>query len=253
MTRAGLSILTETVDDDGEFSKFASAINGCLPMMGAWFFQVKRAKSGELCLMEVAPRVPGAMALHRELGVNFALLSVYVHLGRNICIQSMRDRFVKVSCCKIYANHFRVSLQDDVKALYVDLDDTLLYPVTPSLSERTTANPQVMSLLYEALAANIRVYLVTRHKGDVLATLKSARISGAIFQEIHHITDPRVNKLEVITDKPAIFLDDSFQERTKVSEGSSDVISLDVDALALARDLVKASIAKVNPLIKHEP
>ncbi|MBC1258927.1 ATP-grasp domain-containing protein, partial [Trichormus variabilis] len=48
-----------------------------LNFYGVWFFQLKQDKCGEYKLLEIAPRVAGAMAFHRVQGINFPLLSIY--------------------------------------------------------------------------------------------------------------------------------------------------------------------------------
>ena len=67
-----------------EFEKYAQAISSALEFHGAWFFQVKEGAEGALKLLEVAPRIAGAMAFHRVQGVNFPLLSLYESAGDSI-------------------------------------------------------------------------------------------------------------------------------------------------------------------------
>ena len=254
LTRAGISILTESVDDaDGRFHAMAAAINGALELVGAWFFQVKHALNGELCLMEIAPRIPGAMALHRAMGVNFPLLSLYVHLGRPVAV--MLPPLRCVACCKIYANHFAVSPLGEahaaLAAVYVDLDDTLLMHAGHPLlcagnasSAGVTAsahwpNPGVASLLFEAKAACIPVHLITRHAGEVRRTLEDACIHAAIFASVVHVTRAEEAKSSYIRERPAALLDDSFRERADAN--LAGILAFDVDSLELLRDLIRST------------
>jgi carbamoyl-phosphate synthase large subunit len=260
MTRAGISILTESVDDDaGNFRAMAASINDALVLVGAWFFQVKHAAGGELCLMEIAPRIPGAMALHRAMGVNFALLSLYVHTGRPVAVVPPPLR--GVACCKIYANHFSAppsEAQAILAALYVDLDDTLLmHAGHPLLAARRRSdvgagaaaesavefaprpNPSIVAILFEAFAARVPVHLITRHAGDVLATLGSACIHAGVFASVIHLTRAEVTKSSHILERPAALLDDSFRERADASRAG--VLAFDVDSLELLRDLIRSS------------
>jgi hypothetical protein len=245
LTRAGISILTESVEDSsGSFRAMAAAICASLPLLGAWFFQVKHAARGELCLMEIAPRIPGAMAMHRALGINFPLLSLYAHMGKPTAVLAPTLR--SVACCKIYANHFSFAAAGasaQLAALYVDLDDTLLLPAGHALlsggsTAPPAANPAVAALLYEARAAGLPVHLITRHKGEVQQTLDSACIHASLFSSIFHLKAGEA-KSSCILQRPAALLDDSFRERADAS--SAGVLAFDVDSLDLLRDLVRQS------------
>ena len=76
-TRNGISVNTVT-EDLPEAWPLADAIGRELNLRGAWFFQLKRNAGGELALLEVAPRIAGAMAAHRVCGVNFPLLAMKI-------------------------------------------------------------------------------------------------------------------------------------------------------------------------------
>lgn len=260
LTRAGMSVLTEcVVDGGGEFWDMAHAINGAMHFTGAWFFQVKRAVGGELALLEVAPRIPGAMAAHRAVGVNFPALSLYIHAGKPVTV--LPPTLAGVACCKVYANHFSVPAFErgggaaPLAALYVDLDDTLLMPCFAGSSSSTSdggntknenrppmtrdANPGVVAVLYEARVAGVPVHLITRHAGNVSATLAEACICEALFASIHHLTKGE-SKAARIRERPAALLDDSFRERADA--GTAGVHAFDVDAVDLLRDVVRGGM-----------
>jgi hypothetical protein len=245
LTRAGISIITESVEDaSGGFRAMATAINEAMALIGAWFFQVKHAAGGELCLMEIAPRIPGAMALSRSLGVNFPLLTLYAHLGRPTTVLPPALR--NVACCKIYANHYSFDAATSISALFVDLDDTLLMHEGHALfsgsgTRGATANPKVVALLYEACIVGLPTHLITRHRGDVSATLNAAHVNFGLFASVIHITDAHAPKSASIPARPAALLDDSFRERRDAS--AAGILTFDVDALDLLRDLVRASSA----------
>lgn len=237
LTRAGISILTESVSDtDHEFYTMAKKINERISFIGAWFFQVKRTRTGDLGLMEIAPRIAGAMFLYREQGVNFPLLSIYAHMGYPIQITS--PRLQSVVGCKLYRNYFHIPrlLDNPIVALYVDLDDTLLLPTLKR------ANPSIISLIYESNRLDIPVFLLTRHKGNVCETLDAACIHKSLFKEIIHITKADETKKDHIVNRPALFIDDSFSERNHCAE--NDIYALDVDSYELARDCLRASYSR---------
>jgi len=74
--RTGIAVNTVT-EHLPEVWQMAEIIGRTLHVQGAWFFQLKRARNGELVLLEVAPRIAGSMAVHRVIGVNFPLLSIF--------------------------------------------------------------------------------------------------------------------------------------------------------------------------------
>lgn len=78
-TERGISTETQTIEGD-EYREFAKAIAGKLRLFGAWFFQAKRDKYGNLCLLEVAPRIAGGSSLARMSGVNLPLMTLREHL-----------------------------------------------------------------------------------------------------------------------------------------------------------------------------
>jgi len=73
--RNGISTHSRIVKRE-EFYNFAMLISNQLEFHGAWFFQLKEDKKGLLKLLEIGPRIAGTMALNRNRGVNFPLLSI---------------------------------------------------------------------------------------------------------------------------------------------------------------------------------
>jgi hypothetical protein len=242
LIRAGISIMTGTTEDiHNEFYDIAQKINETLPFVGAWFFQVKQTKTGELCLMEIAPRIAGAMFLYREQGVNFPLLSIYAHM--QLPTKIIKPSLSHVVGCKIYKNRFYLPqfISNPIVAFYVDLDDTII------LTDLQCVNPSIISLLYESKMAKIPIYLITRHKNIVEETLEKLCIHMNIFDKIIHIMD-KSNKKDYIIHKPALFLDDSFSERDRVA--ADNIFTFDVDSYEIIRDIIKTSHTRLR--ITHE-
>ena len=66
-------------------------------------------------------------------------------------------------------------------------------------------------MIFESINRDIKIHLLTKHEGDLQATLERHRIAG-IFDEIVHI--PRNDeKWKYIFESRAVFIDDSFAER----------------------------------------
>lgn len=200
--RNGIAVSTRTVDLP-EVKAWAQAIGECLQLHGAWFFQLKRARDGELTLLEVAPRIAGSMCAHRVQGVNFALLTIFEHERLPLAVQTLP---VQVSLDRALKNRFVSPL--DFEALYIDLDDTLVL--------RGQVNLQALRLVYACINGQRPVILITRHAADLPATLARHRLTG-LFDQVIHITDGRC-KSQFIAHPGAILVDDSYSERHKVHQ-----------------------------------
>ena len=199
-TRNGISVHSRTVKLPG-IRVMAEAIAATLPLHGAWFFQVKRAEYGELALMEVAPRIAGAMAVHRVQGINFALLSIYESLRVPIDLITLPT---DVEIDRALRNRYQHWLR--YRNVYMDLDDTLLL--------RGQVNADLVRFIFQCHNRGIPVRLITRHAGDLPATLARHRLTG-LFDEVIHIKGGE-EKHAHITAPGAIFIDDSYGERRRV-------------------------------------
>jgi hypothetical protein len=185
------------------FQQSAEILNAHLPLRGAWFFQLKESADGALALLEIASRVAGTMALHRNLGVNLALLSVLDAMDIDVSVQ---------------INHFGIEIDRALTArfhtdlsyrhVYIDLDDCLICD--------GLVNTDAAAFLYQCVNRGIAIHLVTRHAGVVDDTLERARLQG-LFDDIIHLQSGE-RKSDVIRHADAIFIDDSFGERKDVYE-----------------------------------
>ncbi|MBE7527841.1 ATP-grasp domain-containing protein [Nitrosomonas sp.] len=200
--RNGIAVHTQTVDLP-QASEIATRIQSVLQLRGAWFFQLKRAKDGDLALLEIAPRIAGSMSTHRVKGVNFPLLTIFEH--ERLPIQLLMSP-VKIELDRALQNRFRLSI--DFEALYIDLDDTLIL--------RDRVNLDALRLVYSCINKKIPVILITRHADDLHAMLARHRLTN-LFDEVVHITNGEC-KSNYIRHSAAIFIDDSFSERKRVHD-----------------------------------
>lgn len=200
--RNGISVNTVTVQLP-EAAQIAAIIGQTLELRGAWFFQLKRASDGELTLLEVAPRIAGAMAAHRVKGVNFPLLSIFEH--ERIDIRLLLNPG-EVELDRALSNRYRYSVF--FSTAYIDLDDTLIF--------RGQVDLQVIKFIYQCINQGKRVKLITRHREDLAVTLRKHRLEN-LFDDIIHIT-AGASKSSLITGRDAIFIDDSFAERIDVAK-----------------------------------
>lgn len=202
-TRAGISMASRSAGDQEAFARMAGAIGERLGLHGAWFFQVREAADGTPTLLEVAPRIAGTGAVHRVLGVNFALLSLYEHARVPVRIDALE---ADVLLDRALTNRYRHDLR--YSAVYVDLDDTLVV--------RGEINTRLAPFLFQCLNERRRLVLITRHASDLAATLARHRLGG-LWDDVVHITDGR-SKADHIREPDAILIDDSFRERREARD-----------------------------------
>lgn len=141
------------------------------------------------------------MSTHRTQGINFPLLTIFEHERLPIQLLTLPG---KVELDRALQNRYRTNLK--YESLYIDLDDTLIF--------RGKINVDALRLIYSCINRQIPVSLITRHTGDLQATLTQYRLTG-IFDEIIHITNGECKSKYINRDNP-IFIDDSFSERKKV-------------------------------------
>src|SRR5471030_893173 len=222
-TRNGISVNTHTEQLDG-VQAMAERIGARLGLRGAWFFQLKRDGGGALVLLEVAPRIAGAMATNRMMGVNFPLLSIFEQERLPL---SLLLNPGPIEMDRALGNRYRHELR--YGTLYVDLDDTLLL--------NGQVNTLLVQLIFQCLNRGKRVKLITRHAHDLGQTLARHRLAG-LFDEVIHLR-LREKKSAHITEPDAILIDDSFAERRDVSE-TRGIATFDCSMLELLVDGIES-------------
>lgn len=209
----GISVNSKPVVNHN-FQKLAKTINQTLSFQGAWFYQVKERKNGELVLMEIAPRVAGTMALYRVLGVNFVQASLFDRMGEDIDI--LKNKFDIEIDRALFA---RFSFKKPYSYIYIDLDDTIIF--------NNKVNTDVMKFLYQEKNMGKKIILISRHTEDIEKTLSKFAISNLLFDNIISVKENE-SKAKYIKNKDSIFIDDSFTERKVVFEKLNiPVFSLD--------------------------
>jgi len=199
----GISVNTSPIKDGlQEFRGLAKTINNAISFRGAWFFQVKRDKDGQLTLLEIASRLGGSSGLYRAVGVNFALLSVFDAFDIDVSIE-MNSYDVEMD--RALDNRYKTNLS--YSTVYIDLDDTIIL--------NGKVNIEIIAFLYKCINEGKFIVLITRHAKDLQNTLAEYRL-GNIFDQVIHLK-PTEEKSAQITRPNSIFVDDSFTERKKVS------------------------------------
>ena len=198
-----------------EFEEIAEVLNKKFKFRGAWFFQVKEDEGGRLKFMEFSVRQAGTMAFYRQLGINFASLSLFDAMGHDVKIlfndyQLTLDRTLKNS----------YHLDYEYENVYIDFDDTIIV--------NGKVNTTLMKLIYQSVNANKKVILLTKHAYSLNETLKKYRINKDLFDEIIQI-EPHHKKAEYINKSNSVFIDNYFPERLSVKE-RCNIPVFDVDA-----------------------
>ncbi len=198
----GISVRTEDADRP-EFAEYARRIDARMRLHGAWFFQLKAAADGTLHLLEVAPRVAGAMAYYRVQGINFPLLTVYEAQRRPFTVQPQLVPGLVLD--RALQNRYEHGI--DYDRVYVDLDDTLVL--------RGEVNTRLVRFVFQCINRGVPVILLTRHAADPAETLRRHRLAG-VFDEVVHLRAGEP-KSSAIQGAASIFIDDSHRERAEVA------------------------------------
>ena len=221
-TMNGISVRTCPVsqDDAKLFWDLAESINRKLLFRGAWFVQFKRNVRGELTLLEVAARFGGSSGLYRGIGVNFALLSLWDALDRDVKVLA-NDYPIEMD--RALDNKYKLGITFD--EVFLDYDDTIV------MSADGTINPKVMQLVFHCINKNIKVTVLSRHRGDLRQELEDRQIKG-LFSRIIHLNETD-DKAQFIDNPNSVFVDDSYAERMRVASAKKiPVFGLDmIDAL----------------------
>lgn len=202
----GISV-GSVASDDPRLAEAAAKINAKVRFRGQWFFQMKERASGELVLLEIAPRAAGASGFARAMGVNLPLLSLHDALERNVTVTPNRYR---LCTDRALATRSRIDLQ--FAHVYVDFDDTLIW--------NEQVNHRLLAVLYHFRAIGKHLHLITRHLSrfgkPAHTAMTEHAISDRLFVETIDVpADSR--KSDYIDSVDSIFIDDSFSERSDVS------------------------------------
>ena len=199
----GISVNTSTIKVKNRFEELASIINENLRFNGSWFFQVKERNDGTLVLMEIASRLAGSSSVYRIKGINFALLNIYNAF--KIKVNIIENNY-EVELDRALENKYKIQIE--YKYVYIDFDDTIIV--------NDKVNAEIVAYLYKCINQNKKIILLTKHKNNITLSLKKYRLES-IFDEVIQL-DSNEKKSDFILNKEAIFIDDSFAERSEVSK-----------------------------------
>ena len=206
-TMNGISVNTKSSKVITEkYRPFAEIINANFKFDGSWFFQMKLDINGDPCLLEIACRIAGSSAVHRVKGANFALANLFITQGINPMF-ILND--IDVESDRALGSRFKLTL--DYQTIFIDYDDTVIV--------EGNVNLDAIQLIYNAHNSKKKIYLITKHKGDIILSLRKFKLIN-LFTEIIHIqeTENKADYIKKFDCGDSIFIDDSFSERRDVFE-----------------------------------
>lgn len=216
---AGMSGRARTIPLTGEIAGIAKRLNERLNFRGYWYFQGKQDRTGKYKLMEIATRLAGTFSLTKNLDVNFPLLALTEFDGLEVRI--VPNQYDIVSD-RAYINRYRINYS--FQRVYFDFDDTLV-------RQRENYIIPSIAFLFQCLNQHKEVILLTRHAHDIRETLQNLHLDINLFRQIIEVAPDKRKSDYIVTDVPAILIDNSFAERMDVKEKCGipafDVCNLD--------------------------
>ena len=201
--KSGISVNSEVMAEQDSWRTIAEQISTHLQFRGAWFFQMKRDKNGELKLLECATRIAGTMCLQRALGINLPLLTIMDAMDMDVSVLTP----IESACVdRALCNVFRLNLE--YKHLYIDFDDTL--------TVHGTVNKEALWLLYQCVEQKIPITLLTCHQGNIHLDMQKMHIPESLFDMIIEVPENKMKSDYINNSEPALFIDDSYRERLDV-------------------------------------
>ena len=199
----GITFSSNRVPMTPELRKIAEDLNERIPFRGAWYFQVKENTAGELRLMEFSVRQAGTMSYYRQLGVNFAALSLFDFMGVPV---------------NVICNDLDMQLDRGTETLYrIDYDyDTLYLGHDDTLIVDNQVNTALMQLIYQSINRKVKVVLLTTHTHDLEEALAAYKLHVSMFDEIIPL-EPGSRKADFIKHDRAIFVDHDFTDRQNIA------------------------------------
>jgi len=150
----------------------------------------------------------------RAKGINLPLMTIHDYMGRDVSAVQFAGNFRAERRYKTL-----LSFTEKPKRVCVDYDDTIII--------RGQVNFELMAFIYQCVNKNIPVLLITRHEGDIHASLRSHKIYSELFDEIIHLRDGQ-KKSDFISSGD-VFIDNHYLERLEVIK-SKDAICFDADS-----------------------
>lgn len=200
----GRAYHNQQAEDQKEFMQIAEDLNKRFVFRGSWFFQVKEDRKGQLKLLEFSVRQIGEMALYRQLGVNFAALSVYDVMGRDveILVNDLDLRLdLRFSNCYAFPYEYEWAWLD--AEAFIDGDGQI--------------DPETIRFAYQLLGAGKKLVLVLFEGETPIQWLGRYPIHRDLFFQI--IPGSSENKwIYAMQGKSGIFISPGMERKKLVKE-----------------------------------
>ncbi len=200
--RNGISVRSEIIETDEKVRHIAEILNRELNFCGVWFFQVKRDCNDQYKLLEVSPRIPGTSGVSRNLGINYALLTINLYCGQDI---EVIDNDYNICVDRALYGAYKIDYAYDY--IYLAYDDTLVI--------NGKINSELLSFLYQAVNEKKKIILLGNHD-DIKEKLFENKISANLFNEILCVPSDDID-YGYIKDN-SIYIDHSFEKRREVKK-----------------------------------
>lgn len=198
----GIAFRSTRVRITDEIYQMAKMLNSRLSFLGAWYFQVKEDKEGHYKMLEISCRQAGTMTLYRHLGINFPMLGIFELMGRDTSY-ILNSGECQIERCLMTKFKYECNYEN----VYIDFDDTIVI--------NGKICTVIISFLYQCVDKGKKIFLLTRHEGDLFDIMKKHRLSETLFDQIYHIGFD-TTKTMFIQPQNSIFIDNSYQERKAV-------------------------------------
>jgi hypothetical protein len=156
------------------------------------------------------------MTFYRQLGVNFAALSLFDAMG---CDVKVLFNDYGITLDRRLKNRYHLDYQ--YEKVYIDFDDTIIV--------KGQVNTSVITFLYQCVNEGKQIILLTKHAYDLNESFGRYRICKELFDEIILI-EPDGKKSDYINNSKSIFIDNYFYDRLLVKE-RCNIPVFDVDAV----------------------
>lgn len=217
----GISFTSQTVSLEPEILNIAEDLNQTFTFRGTWFFQIKKDCNGKYKLLEFSIRHATTMGLYRQLGINFALLSLFTAMDMDV---NIIFNHYNMKLNRRLSNAYQLDYQ--YHNVYIDFDDTLII--------NGKVNTDVMKFLYQCNNKKKNIFLITKHSTDIYEDLKKCHIDSTLFHEIFLLKEEQ-NKVDFICQQESIFIDNYYKERKEVFD-CLGIPVFDVDAIECLLD-----------------
>lgn len=168
---AGIDVHSRRVIKNTEIYDIARKINSRVSFRGPWFFQIKRSKTGEYKLLEIASRFAGAFALTLGMDINTPLMALRDFDNKDV-IFSYNDTLIEAD--KTFITRYK--LQNDYESVLLDGIEPLFL--------NGKINPTMMMFIYQVKNECKEICILTDDASTDIKTLAAYKVDSGIFRFI---------------------------------------------------------------------